>query len=146
MDLHVLGTTDVALHARKRRLLNLAFTDQLVKASGLFMARHIDRWHELLLGEPTERDTEGWSPTRDITPWSSWLTFDILGDLAFGSAFNTKEPGENKLKMIPHAFDTYVKFNYPVSWILMRARRGDEEATYCYIDNQDTVVGLDHLA
>jgi hypothetical protein len=120
MDLHVLGTTDVALHARKRRLLNLAFTDQLVKASGLFMARHIDRWHELLLGgeeEATdhERDTEGWSPTRDITPWSSWLTFDILGDLAFGAEFETKEPGENRLKMIPHAFDTYVKFNYPVS-------------------------------
>ena len=120
MDLHVLGTTDVALHAHKRRLLNLAFTDRLVKASGPFMARHIDRWHELLLGDreeatESERDTEGWSPTRDITPWSSWLTFDILGDLAFGAQFETKEPGENGLKMIPHAFDTYVKFNYPVS-------------------------------
>ncbi|KAF2659413.1 cytochrome P450 [Lophiostoma macrostomum CBS 122681] len=129
-DTHVFGTTDVAEHARKRRLLNLAFTDQLVKASGPFMARHIDRWHELLLGQPGERDAEGWSPTRDITLWSSWLTFDILGDLAFGAEFGTKEGDGNRLKVIPKAFDRYLRFNYPITktplldWIVWLKPRG----------------------
>lgn len=65
-DVSALTTSDMGLHARKRRLLNLAFTDQSVKASGPLMARHIDRWNELLPGEKADRDEDGWSEPRDM--------------------------------------------------------------------------------
>jgi hypothetical protein len=44
-----------------------------------------------------------------------YLVFDILMDLCFGAAMDTKEPGENPLKKIPQAFDDFVTYNYPVS-------------------------------
>lgn len=112
-DINTLTCTDVALHAKKRRLLNLAFTDQSLRASGPFMARHIDRWNELLPGD-TKNDSE-WSEPRDISTWSDYLLFDLLGDLCFGTNFETKELRENKLKTIPHSIADFVKLFYAVS-------------------------------
>lgn len=60
-DINTLMTSDMTLHTRKRPLLGLASTDHSVKASGPFMAAHIDRWHELILDEKNENDPEGWS-------------------------------------------------------------------------------------
>lgn len=114
-DINALMTSDMELHARKRRLLNLAFTDHSVKAAGPFMAKHIDRWNELLLGSD-EKSDDGWSSPRDVTTWAKYLVFDVLMDLCFGATTNTKEPGENPLKKIPPAFDDFVIFNYPVSY------------------------------
>jgi cytochrome P450 len=112
-DLNTLNCTDVALHAKKRKLLNLAFTDESLRAAGPFMAKHINRWNELLLGE--KRDGEGWSEGRDMSIWDNYLLFDLLGDLCFGTDFETKEPGDNRSKNIPHAIAEYMKVFYPVS-------------------------------
>lgn len=76
------------------------------------MAAHIDRWNTLLPG--AERDEDGWSAPQDISKWSDYLLFDLLGDLCFGMKFDTKEPGENKLKAIPHFIAEYMKVSYPV--------------------------------
>ncbi|KAF2464532.1 benzoate 4-monooxygenase cytochrome P450 [Lindgomyces ingoldianus] len=117
-DVNVLMTSDTQLHARKRRLLSLAFTDHSVKASSpgtKFMAKHIDRWNKLLGGELNDQMEEGWSAPRDIATWANYLVFDLLGDLCFGADFKTKEPGENNLKKIVDAFDTFVTFNYPIT-------------------------------
>jgi cytochrome P450 len=111
-DESTLSATDVALHAKKRKLLNLAFTDASLRASGGFMSRHIDRWNELLPGEKS--DETGWSEGRDMATWCDYLLFDLLGDLCFGTDFETKEPGENRLKGIPHAIAGYMKAFYPV--------------------------------
>jgi len=45
---------------------------------------------------------------------ANYLVFDLLDDLCFGANFGTKEPGDNKLKDVPDAFDVFLKFNYPV--------------------------------
>ncbi|PHH70587.1 hypothetical protein CDD80_5905 [Ophiocordyceps camponoti-rufipedis] len=37
-------TTDVAAHARKRKVLNVCFTERLVKAAAPFIVRHVDRF------------------------------------------------------------------------------------------------------
>jgi cytochrome P450 len=112
-DRHTLVTTDKEVHARKRRLLNQAFTDRSVKPSGTFMAKHIDRWLELLGSEDDAEGQDGWSEARDISHWAAYLVFDILGDLCFGVQFNSKEPGEdNEFKNIPLAFDAFFKFGY----------------------------------
>lgn len=46
---------------------------------------------------------------------AGYLTFDIVGELSFGADFQTKEPGDNKLKDIPHIMDELMAFSYPVS-------------------------------
>lgn len=113
-DVNALMTSDVEIHARKRRLLNLAFTDRSVRAASPFITKHTDRWNELLL-DSKEITKDGWSSPHNITTWSKYLVFDILMDLCFGTAMDTKEPGENPHKKIPMAIDDFVAFNYPVS-------------------------------
>ena len=113
-DVNTLMTSDNEIHARKRRLLNLAFTDRSVKAASPFIAKHTDEWNELLLNSEENKD-DGWSSPRDISPWAKYLVFDVLMDLCFGAVMDTKKPGDNPLKKIPMTFDEFVNYNYPVS-------------------------------
>jgi len=50
-----------------------------------------------------------------MTEWSDYLILDILTELSFGESFETKEPGENPKKTIPHSIVRYLKLMYPVS-------------------------------
>ncbi|PVH95528.1 cytochrome P450 monooxygenase-like protein [Periconia macrospinosa] len=109
LDAHTLNTIDVAEHAYKRKLLNVSFTEKSTRAASEFIFRHIDRWNELLVG-----DSDDWSEPIDFTESVSNLVFDISGDLCFGQSFETKEPGENPLKDMPHAIKDYMLFYYPV--------------------------------
>jgi hypothetical protein len=109
-------TVDKLIHARKRRVLNSAFSENALRSSEEFMIKHVDRWNELTW-EGTAPDT--WSTPKNIALWVDYLVFDILGELCFGRSFETKEPGENNLKGIPHGMTMFLKFMYPVSdWIL----------------------------
>lgn len=103
-------TTDVAAHARKRRVLNVCFTERLVKAAAPFIVRHVDRWVELLAGEGG-----GWSPAVDFSVVVDALIFDIMGDLSFGRSFDIKEGGENSVKEVPDCISSALQFYYPVS-------------------------------
>jgi hypothetical protein len=115
-DLNTLSCTDVALHARRRKALALAFTDQSVKATIPFVERHVDRWNQLL---PSEKlDEEGWSTGQNLSEWTDYLMFDLFGDICFGKKNDTKEPGENVLKHIPHDIAKYLKLYNPVSPLL----------------------------
>ncbi|ORX93613.1 benzoate 4-monooxygenase cytochrome P450 [Clohesyomyces aquaticus] len=98
-DIHTMNSTDPALHAKKRKLLNLVFTEQSLKAASPLIVSHIDRWIDLLT---EETEDQGWTCPHNMATRVDYLVFDILGDLCFGQSFNTKEPGENKLKKIPH--------------------------------------------
>ncbi|KAF1963425.1 cytochrome P450 [Byssothecium circinans] len=83
-DIHTVCATDPKQHATKRKLLNLVFTEQSLKAASPLVVSHIDRWIRLL-----SRDTEddGWSPPRNMSTCVDQLVFDILGDLCFGQSF-----------------------------------------------------------
>jgi cytochrome P450 len=111
-DLNTLACTDVALHARRRKALALAFTDQSVKATIPYMERHVDRWNELMPGD--RFDADGWSESRDLAEWTDYLMFDLFGDVCFGKQNDTKEPGENPLRRIPHAIALYMRIHNPV--------------------------------
>jgi cytochrome P450 len=112
-DVNTINSTNPAVHARKRKLLNLAFTEQSLKAAGPLMAVHIDRWIELLTKDSEK--SKPWPPPRNMALWIDALVFDILGDLCFGESFNTKEPGENKLKKLPHLIMKQVSIGYMLS-------------------------------
>lgn len=110
-DVSTLSAIDKSLHARKRKILNYAFTDKAVRAACEFVNAHLDRWHELLV----PADTKEWTTAVNITPKIDALILDILGDLCFGRSFETKEPGDNPIKSVPHAILEYLEFLYPIS-------------------------------
>jgi len=109
-DNSTLVVTDKAAHAKKRKLLNLVFTEKSLRASTTFMEQHIDRWHELL----SEECGIDWSQPINFTPWADRLVFDILGDICFGKSFEIKEPGDNPIKEVPHAIAEAMSSIYTV--------------------------------
>lgn len=64
---------DKARHARKRRILNAAFSDKALKTAEGYIIQHVDRWCELIGADNT------WSEPRNMAEWSDRLVFDILG-------------------------------------------------------------------
>lgn len=110
-DVTIFNSTEPAAHAKRRRILNLAFTEQSLKASGPLMTAHIDRWIEILIEEATET----WSSPRNVAMHTDELVFDILGDLCFGEKLNTKDPGENKWKLVPRLSMKAIRFGYLLS-------------------------------
>ncbi|KAH8702535.1 cytochrome P450 monooxygenase-like protein [Talaromyces proteolyticus] len=107
-----LTTIDVAAHAKKRRILNIAFTEKLVRAASGFIIKHVDRWNQLIMDE-IDSDSE-WSAPVDFSHKVDALIFDIMGDLCFGKSFGIKEPGDNPLKEVPHCIAEYMRFYYPM--------------------------------
>ena len=107
-DVNTLTTSNVAVHARKRKLLNIVFTENSVRSAAAFIIKHLDRWNELSI------NGDDWSEPINLSKWTHCLVFDILGDLCFGKSFGIKEPGENPFKVIPEAITSHVKFWHPV--------------------------------
>ncbi|KAL8688586.1 MAG: hypothetical protein Q9218_005534, partial [Villophora microphyllina] len=111
---------DKTMHARKRRVLNAAFSDKALRSAEETSLRHIDRWCDLLAGDVGSGDErlEGtlWTEPRNMTDWSDYLILDILTELSFGESFETKEPKENPKKTIPHSIVWYLSFLYPITW------------------------------
>ncbi|KUJ19544.1 cytochrome P450 monooxygenase-like protein [Mollisia scopiformis] len=107
-----LNTVDRAAHDRKRRILNAAFSDKAIKSAEDFIIKHVDRWCQLLVEDV---DSTGWTPAKNMKDITNYLTFDIMGDLAWGKSFELKEPNEdNPLREIPHIISGYLKFFYPL--------------------------------
>ena len=110
MDVNTFNTSDLTLHHKKRRILNLIFSEKSVRAAGLFVQKHVDLWNKLL----SDGDGKEWSQPKNMAEWSDCLAFDILCDLCFGRSLNVKEPVENPFKGIPKAIHSYTRFAYPV--------------------------------
>ncbi|KAH9902238.1 benzoate 4-monooxygenase cytochrome P450 [Xylariomycetidae sp. FL2044] len=109
---NTLNTIDPTEHARKRKILDTGFTDVSVSTAATFITQHIDRWHQIMLDE--HGSSTEWSASMDFSHKIDHLAFDIMGELAFGRSFNTKEPGENPLKEVPNTTIQYFKFYYPM--------------------------------
>ena len=111
---NTLLTVDPHGHARKRRILNQAFTEKTVKHASAFVVAHVERWVDLLV-DRNDVGEDGWTKARNMSDWNDWLVFDILGDLLLGRSFNLKEPGPNPIRAVPHMMMQHVQMLYPVS-------------------------------
>lgn len=111
-DVNTLNATDKKVHARKRRVLNSAFSEKSVRSVAAFVSKHVDRWNEITLDG---NDGKEWTEPRNMSNLMDHLVFDIMGDLCFGRSFEIKEPGENRFKHMPHTIAVYMQFMYPVS-------------------------------
>ncbi|KAF2744576.1 cytochrome P450 [Sporormia fimetaria CBS 119925] len=103
--------TEPAAHAKRRKLLNQAFTEKSLRASAEFMSKHIDRWLEILVDDVQQN---GWTEPKDAANEVEMLVWDILGDICNGREFGMKEKGKNMLKLVPHASVKQMQYGYPV--------------------------------
>ncbi|KAL6705468.1 hypothetical protein ACN47E_006733 [Coniothyrium glycines] len=107
------NATDINVHARKRRVLNYAFSENALKEAETFIHRNVDRWLELL-GEHKYTDDASGDPV-DMADQVTYLVFDILGDLCFGKCFDMKER-ESKLRHVPEMMISFVELINPICW------------------------------
>lgn len=118
-DNHTTNGVEPAVHAKRRRLLNLAFTEQSLRAASPLIARHVEQWVQLLVRDCKDENVKqegekGWSEGQNMAQVVEFLVFDILGELCFGQQFKTKEPESNILKKVPHMVVKQVKIGYIV--------------------------------
>lgn len=109
--LNTWNSTSITTHARKRRVLNFAFSEKALRSAEPFIHSNTDRWLELI-GKQTPNGSE-WSDALNMTNWINFLVFDILGDLCFGKSFDMKEPG-NELQHIPELMVSFLELLHPV--------------------------------
>jgi cytochrome P450 len=106
------SSTELHVHARKRRVLNQAFSDKAMRSAEGFIHTNVNRWLELL-GQQSGKD--GWTPSLNMADHINYLVFDILGDLCFGKCFDMKEP-ESKLRHVPEMMLSFLELLHPVGW------------------------------
>ena len=105
------NVTNIETHARKRRVLNNAFSDRALRGAEPLVHQNVDRWLELF-GQETDESRE-WSKSFNMAHQANYLVFDILGDLCFGRSFHMKEP-ESDLKHVPSLMTTFLELMHPV--------------------------------
>lgn len=113
---NVWNCTDIGAHARKRRVLNNAFSDKALKGMEPFIHQNLDRWLDLIKQQPQETTNGEWSISLNMADEVNHLVFDVLGDLCFGKQFNMKEP-DSDLKHVPHLMGSFLELLQPVSSI-----------------------------
>lgn len=80
--IHNILTANDADHSRIRRLLSHAFSDKALREQEPLIQGYID---SLVTGLKKRMDSDG---KADLSKWFNWMTFDIIGDLAFGEPFD----------------------------------------------------------
>lgn len=106
------SSTSIPVHARKRRVINYAFSESALRGAEVFVHANVDRWLKLL-GQEREGNNE-WTRSIDMADQVTYLVFDILGDLCFGKCFDMKEP-DSKLRHVPELMIGFMELVHPVS-------------------------------
>lgn len=95
---NVHSSIDKMQHARKRRVMSHAFSDQAIKSLEKYILANV-RTACRLLGESRGKertDENAWNSPWNVANWCNWLVFDIMGDLVFGKAFGMLESPANR--------------------------------------------------
>lgn len=119
---------DRAEHTRRRKIISHAFSPRSVAAFEPHIAANLRRWVHQLDGIATsqQQDSEKEDHVRfNAMSWFSYLAFDIIGDLAFGSPFGMidKRKDETETQLVPGGPITYA------SAVEVLNRRGEVSST-----------------
>lgn len=106
----IFNAIDRNVHARKRRVMSQAFSDNALRGMEPHILSAIRDWC-LALGDEHPNQSQGkqgqassssssssgggWSRPKDMVHWSACLIFDALGEICFGKTFNTTRSDEN---------------------------------------------------
>ncbi|KAJ5595002.1 Cytochrome P450 [Penicillium hispanicum] len=97
---------DRAEHTRKRKIISHAFSPRSVAEFEPHMAANLQRWvtqlDRIAASRAPQGDGDGLA-RYNAMPWFSYLAFDIIGDLAFGSPFGMVNKGkdETEVQLVP---------------------------------------------
>lgn len=95
------SSIDKAHHARKRRVLSHAFSDAAIKSMEKYVLGNVRSFCSALSPASTSKGENGvgkgqWGVAQNMSDWCNYLTFDVMGDLCFGKAFEMLEHHENR--------------------------------------------------
>lgn len=78
--------TDRGIHASHRRVMEHAFTDKSLRASQAYLVQNVQTFRDVIL--QSSKTGKDWSQPYNMSQWSTYLSYDIMGDLVFGRRFN----------------------------------------------------------
>ena len=95
------SSIDKPQHARKRRVLSHAFSDSAVKSMEKYILANVRSFTSALGSKPQslieKPGSKGqWGAAQNMSDWCNYLTFDVMGDLCFGKAFEMLEHHRNR--------------------------------------------------
>ncbi|PGH00698.1 hypothetical protein AJ79_08118 [Helicocarpus griseus UAMH5409] len=85
---------DRARHAFHRRVLDNALSDVAIKSAEGIITENVHIWCKHLVDGSS--NPESWSSPKNIGEWSTYLSYDIMGDLTFGKRFNCMDSEEHR--------------------------------------------------
>ncbi|TGO14403.1 hypothetical protein BTUL_0053g00020 [Botrytis tulipae] len=106
--LSIFNIVDKEVHARKKRVMTQAFSDQAVRTMEPHISSAIRDWctglgaRDDLSSSSTsashskELRPGDWSSPKDMAHWAAYMIFDSLGEICFGKTFNTSLSHENR--------------------------------------------------
>jgi cytochrome P450 len=98
-SISIFSAVDKDVHARKRRVMSHAFSEQAVRETQPYIISAIRVWCEML-GDRLEQETappqDQWASPKDMRYWSAYVIFDALGELLLGESFNTTSRSDNR--------------------------------------------------
>ncbi|KAK5688090.1 hypothetical protein LTS10_000068 [Elasticomyces elasticus] len=109
---------DKEKHSARRRVLSHAFSDAALRTAEEYVVSNVRKFVELLgpdsnglSGENAAMTTDkNWSPSRDMTEWSNWLAYDIMGNLVFGKSYSCLETED--YRWMPIVMTQGTRFGY----------------------------------
>ena len=87
---------DRAEHTRKRKIIAHAFSPRSVAEFEPHMTANLERWVKQLDLIAAKAPTKEKYGEFNAMPWFSYIAFDIIGDLAFGSPFGMVNKGKDE--------------------------------------------------
>ena len=84
--------TEKTQHARKRRVMGQAFSDNALKGLEQYVLVHVQDLVDRIDQEVKrpEDEKQGWSKPMDLQKWCNWLVFDIMGDLVSSASSSSR--------------------------------------------------------
>jgi cytochrome P450 len=100
------SSIDKAAHARKRRVLSHAFSETAMKSMEKYILTNIRSFCSKIGTQSNLAEKSGeWGTPLNMADWCNYLTFDVMGELAFGKAFEMLEHEEERhvIKLVANA-------------------------------------------
>jgi hypothetical protein len=87
-----------------------AFTDKSIRASEALLVKNVQTLADLVAG--SKENDGGWSEAFNLSQWSTYLNYDIMGDLVFGRQFEAMTSETNRF--VPKLIINSTTFIYTV--------------------------------
>ncbi|KAM0715721.1 hypothetical protein Q7P37_009221 [Cladosporium fusiforme] len=109
--------TDRGIHASHRRVMEHAFTDKCLRASESLLVKNVQTFQCVVL--QSSKHDKGWSEPFNMSQWSTYLNYDIMGDLVFGRRFDVMRSDAHRF--VPRLIMSSTAFIYTFASMPLKA-------------------------